>query len=167
MDETKQQEAFVKIIEQHERIVYKVCLFYATNDIPLVDLYQDTICNLWNGFKKFRNECSVTTWMYRVALNTCITNVRKEMRQPSKIPVASLVDYLAEQESCSSDEKLQEMYKLIEQLSNIEKAIVLLYLENRSYQEIAEITGLTVANVASKLKRAKMKLKQMSNLITE
>jgi RNA polymerase sigma-70 factor (ECF subfamily) len=157
------ERAFIEIIRQHERVIYKVCSFYTSDEFPLADLYQEVICNLWAGFTKFRNECSVSTWIYRVAMNTCISGMRKERNRPKhNVPVSTLADSLVKQESMEED--IREMYSLINRLKTIEKTIVLLYLEERSYQEIADITGLSVGNIASKLNRIKEKLKKMSNL---
>ena len=155
------EKAFVVMLRQYERVIYKVCSFYVSDGFPIADLYQEVVCNLWTAFPKFRNESAISTWIYRIALNTCITGVRKDMRRPkSSVSVAMLAESLPAPESM--DENIREMYHLIGQLKTIEKAIVLLYLEEKSYQEIADITGLTVGNVGVKLKRAKDKLKQLS-----
>jgi RNA polymerase sigma-70 factor (ECF subfamily) len=163
MERVELEKAFIAIVRQYERVIYKVCSFYASNESPIADLYQEVVCSLWTAYPKFRNECALSTWIYRIALNTCITGVRKDIRQPkATVPVAMLAESLPETESM--EENIREMYRLIEQLKTIEKAIILLYLEEKTYQEIADITGLTVSNVATKLKRIKEKLKQMSNL---
>ncbi len=150
------------MVRANERIIYKVCSFYVSDEFPISDLYQEVVCNLWTGYQRFRNESKISTWIYRVALNTCISGMRKEMRRPKGSPVSILEESLAEPENMN--EKIKEMYRLIHQLNTIERAIILLYLEEKSYQEIAEITGLTVTNVGTKLKRTREKLKQMSNL---
>ena len=163
MEKVELEKAFIAMVREYERVIYKVCSFYVSDEFPIADLYQDVVCNLWVAFPKFRNECAISTWVYRIALNTCITGVRKDIRRPkSSVPVAMLADSLPAPESM--EENIRELYRLIGQLKTLEKAIVLLYLEEKSYQEIADITGLTVSNVATKLKRAKEKLKQMSNL---
>lgn len=156
------ERAFINMVRENERIIYKICSFYISDDFPLADLYQETICNLWHSYPKFRNESAPSTWIYRIALNTCISGVRKEKRKPKGLPISGLQEALPEPESIS--EQIKEMYKLIYQLKTLERAILLLWLEEKSYQEIAEITGLTVSNVATKLKRSKEKLRQMSNL---
>ena len=153
------EESFVEIIRQHENIIYKVCSVYASPELPMADLYQEAVCNLWVGFPKFRNECAVSTWIYRVTLNTCVSGIRKNNRQPKTDVVANLSELLVAPESMT--ESIREMYRMINCLQTIEKAIVLLYLEEKSYQEISDITGLTVSNVATKLKRAREKLKQL------
>lgn len=150
------------MIQQNERIIYKVCYFYVSEEYPLADLYQEVVCNLWSAYPKFRAESSLSTWIYRVSLNTCISGLRKASRKPQSISVSILYDYITEPEDMG--EQIKELYNLIHQLKTMERAIVLLWLEEKSYQEIADITGLTVSNVATKLKRSKEKLRQMSNL---
>jgi RNA polymerase sigma-70 factor (ECF subfamily) len=163
MDRIEIERAFIKTIQQYERVIYKVCSFYVSDEFPLVDLYQEVICNLWSGYTKFRNESSISTWIYRVAMNTCISCLRKDKKRPKcSVSVTMLAESLVKPEDM--EENIREMYRLINKLQTLEKTIVLLYLEEKPYQEIADITGLTVGNVASKLNRIKDKLKKMSNL---
>ena len=156
------EKAFIEMIQANERVIYKVCSFYTSDEHPLADLYQEIVCNLWTAYPKFRKESSFSTWIYRVALNACISGLRKASRTPKGIPISGLQEALPEPENMS--EQIKEMYRLVHQLKTIERAIVLLWLEEKSYQEIADITGLTVSNVATKLKRSKEKLKEMSNI---
>lgn len=149
---------FLKIVKFNERIIYKVISFYANSDQSSDDLYQEIILNLWKAFPSFRGDSKVSTWIYRIALNTCLTFFRRSKRTPifSEYPVD--IPQLPD----NSDE-IKELYKLINRLGEIEKALVLLYLDEKTYKEIADITGLTVTNVATKLSRIKDKLKQMSS----
>ena len=159
----KMEKTFIDIIKKYERIIYKICYVYTTPELPIPDLYQEVVCNIWAGLAKFRYECSVSTWIYRVAINTCITETRRDIRRPkNSVPVANLSESLLSQDSITED--IREMYRLINQLKTMEKTVVLLYLEEKSYQEIADITGLSLSNVATKLKRSKEKLKKLSNL---
>ena len=161
MDKSEQEKKFIEMIKQNERVIYKVCSFYASDDDPLSDLYQDVVCNLWTAFPKFRGECSISTWIYRIALNTCISNFRKKKRVPQRTPLSDIQDAFIQPDDLTAE--INEMYRLIRQLKNLERAIILLYLEEKSYQEIADITGLSLSNVAVKLKRTKEKLIKMSN----
>lgn len=161
MNTVDQEKEFIELICQNERLIYKVCSFYASDDLPLADLYQESVINLWTAYPKFRRKSSISTWIYRVVLNTCISGLRKEKRVPKGISVTGLNEALPDMKDMT--EEIHEMYRLIHQLKTVEKAIVLLWLEEKSYHEIAEITGLTVSNVATKLKRSKIKLKEMSN----
>lgn len=156
------ENQFVEIVHKYEKVIYKVCSFYVSDDFPLADIYQEVICNLWTAYPKFRNESALSTWIYRIALNTCITGIRKNRQKGQKVPIEGVRESLISKEDMS--EQIQELYKLIYQLKSIERAVILLYLEEKSYQEIADITGLTVANVATRLKRTKEKLKRMSDL---
>lgn len=161
MNKAELEKSFIEMVQQNERIIYKVCTFYVSDEYPLVDLYQEVVYNLWSSYPKFRNESSQSTWIYRIALNTCISGLRKFLRKPPKVSVSIFEDAIAAPEDKTG--QIKEMYNFINQLSKIEKAIVLLWLEEKSYKEIAEITGITVSNVATKLKRAKEKLRKMSN----
>ncbi|MDD2436005.1 MAG: sigma-70 family RNA polymerase sigma factor [Massilibacteroides sp.] len=155
-------DEFVKLIQDNEKIIYKVCSVYVSDETPMADLYQDVVCNLWKSFTGFRRECTVSTWIYRVALNTCISDLRKYMKRPKHVSLSLLSAHLIETNEL--DDAIREMYCLIRRLSSLEKAIVLLYLDEYSYQEIADITGLTPTNVGVRLVRIKEKLKKMSGI---
>ena len=161
MNDSDIEKAFIELIRNNERLIYKVCSMYISDEFPIADLYQEVVYNLWKSLPKFRHECSESTWMYRIALNTCITGMRKELRRPKHVPILELKEKLIEPESM--EENIREMYKLIYQLNTLERAIILLYLEEKTYQKIVDITGLTLSNVAVKLNRIKEKLKRMSN----
>ena len=126
----------------------------------LNDLYQDVVLNLWKAFPKFRRECKISTWIYRIALNTCISFIRKEKNVPEFVTLNREGDWMTE-ENDPLQEMLRQLYRMINQLGQLDKSIILLYLEDKSYDEISEITGLTVTNVATKLSRIKDKLKKM------
>ena len=161
MNHSDIEKSFIEIIRQNERLIYKVCSMYISKEFPIEDLYQEVVYNLWKSFPNFRNECSISTWMYRIALNTCITGMRKELKSPQRIAIVDLNEHLIAPESM--EENIKEMYTLIYNLTTLERAIILLYLEEKTYQEIADITGLTLSNIAVKIKRIKEKLIKMSN----
>lgn len=163
MDKIELEKSFIEMVQQNERVIYKVCSFYISDEYTIADLYQEVVYNLWVAYPKFRYESGYSTWIYRISLNTCISGLRKLLRKPQKITMSSIQDSIPEPENM--EEEIKEMYNLIHQLSSIERAIILLWLEEKSYQEIAGITGLTVCNVATKLKRAKEKLKKLSNYL--
>jgi RNA polymerase sigma-70 factor (ECF subfamily) len=152
---------FIRMIQENERIIYKVCSFYVSEATPMEDLYQECILNLWRSYPKFRNESSYSTWVYKIALNSCISDLRKETRHLRNVPLSLSEEIVFEPDNLEED--IQELYRMIHQLKTLERAIILLWLEEKSYQEIAEITGLSISNVATKLKRIKEKLKTMSN----
>ncbi len=149
---------FLEMIRQNEGIIYKITSFYTDKDHPISDLYQEVVLNLWKAFPSFRGESKYSTWIYRIALNTCVSFFRRSKRDVTYVDITMDIP-----ETVESNEDIQELYKLINRLGKIERALVLLYLDDKSYKEIAEITGLSVTNVATKLSRIKDKLKQMSN----
>ena len=153
------EQEFVALIQTNERIIYKVCYMYTTPNNTLNDLYQEVVLNLWKAFPNFRRECKVSTWVYRIALNTCISFIRKEKNIPEIITLTLENDRTDDEDE--TETMLKQMYKMINQLDQLEKSIVLLYLEDKSYEEISEITGLTLTNVATKLSRIKDKLRKM------
>ena len=162
--ETKELEkAFLDMIEAQKRTIYKVCYIYAKDQDDLYDLFQETVLNLWKAFPRYRGDSALTTWVYRIAMNTCVTFLRRSGNRPQTVPMTAQVASQLEADAETS-EQLKELYKLINQLGKLERALILLWLEERSYQEMADILGISKANVAVKLNRTKEKLKKMSNL---
>lgn len=157
------EQQFVETINQHQGILHKVCRMYCHNDIEREDLFQEMVLQLWKSFPSFRNEAKITTWMYRIALNTAISGLRKK-----KITTTFLDSFsyqIEEKNEPTIEDDLQQLYKAIALLSDIEKSIVLLYLEDKPYDEIAEITGITANYVAVKMNRIKEKLRTMIKII--
>ena len=157
--ETKQLEKdFLDMIAAHERIIYKVCYVYANDRDDLNDLFQEVALNLWKSFPHYRGDSKLTTWVYRITMNTCITYLRQSYTEPLTIPLTTdIAERFADQEEKA--EQLRELY----QLGKLERALILLWLDERSYQEMADILGISKANIAVKLHRVKEKLKKMSN----
>lgn len=151
------EQEFLKVIKAHNAIIYKVASFYVDKDNVLDDLYQEVVLNLWRAFPNFRRESSYATWIYRIALNTCITFFRKSSRRPQ------FVELSPEMKAYSDDAPLykRELYELIDKLDKLERALILLYLEDRPRKEIAEILGISATNVSTKINRIKEKLKRM------
>jgi len=166
MDETRMkkdlEQEFTACIKEYERVIYKVCYLYTTKSATLNDLYQEAVLNIWRAFPKFRGECKISTWIYRITLNTCISFIRKEKNIPDIVSLTQEAEWLTEEED-SFREMLAELYRLINNLGQLDKSIILLYLEEKDYAEIAEITGLTVTNVATKLSRIKDKMRKMTH----
>ena len=159
--EPGQHGEFVELIHEHQGILHRVCWIYALDTADRQDLFQDMVMQLWRSFASFRGESSFSTWMYRVALNTALMHRRKNSRT---IQLESSVD----EEVASSrpgDAQLEEdvelLYRSIQELPQLDRAIILLYLEQRGYDEIAEITGLTRTNVSVRIVRAKDRLREL------
>lgn len=155
---------FVQLVEKQQGAIYKVCFVYASDSEQIKDLYQEVILNLWTAFPRFRGDCKETTWVYRIAMNTCITSLRKSSTRPATVPLPIRMDPSTEAEE--EDEhryRLKLLYQQINRLEKMERALILLWLEEKSYQEIAEILGLSISNVGVKLTRVKEKIKTMLN----
>lgn len=160
---TKQIENdFLQLITAQKRVIYKVCYVYANDQDELNDLFQEVVLNLWKSFPRYRGDSQLSTWVYRISMNTCITFLRRSSTRPSTIPItADVIGQLADEEG--KENQLKELYTLINQLGKMERALILLWLEERSYQEMADILGITKTNVGVKLNRVKEKLIKMSN----
>lgn len=162
MDTKELEKEFLEMFATQKRTIYKVCYIYANDQDNLNDLFQETVLNLWKSFPRYRGDSNITTWVYRIAMNTCITFLRRSNNRPQTIPMtANMANMMADDDETAG--MLQELYKLINQLGKLERALILLWLEERSYQEIADILGISKNNVAVKLNRVKEKLRKMSN----
>lgn len=160
------EQEFVKIIQKNQGIIHKVCNVYCDTEDDRNDLFQEIVAQLWKSFPSFRRESKVSTWMYRVALNTAITSFKKNKRRPDQNRL-TYENFQIEEEKydTETEENIKVLHKAIAQLTGIEKSIVLLYLENKKYEEIAEITGITQNYVRVKMNRVKKKLKKL--MVTE
>ena len=156
----KTENEFIELINPYQSIIFKVCSIYANDKDELCDLFQESLIALWVAYPAYRSECKLSTWIYRISLNTCISDLRKK----SKIQLVPLHTDLNVYEDCERNQQLQEMYSLIRKLNKLERAIILLWLDDRSYEEIASILQLSKSNVSVRLCRIKEKLKQMSNI---
>lgn len=161
MDKQELERNFIAFVEQHKLIIYKVCYVYATDKENLNDLYQEVVINLWKAYPRFRGECRPSTWVYRIGLNTCLSFIRKSKSRPEIVPITVNLEAFVDEEDKTA--LLHELYRMINCLSQQERALILLWLEERSHQEIADIIGISRNNVAVRLNRIREKLKVMSN----
>ncbi|MEL1255668.1 RNA polymerase sigma factor [Flavobacterium sp. DGU38] len=156
----KEQE-FLKRIENHKGILYKVSKMYMDNYDDQQDLFQEIVCQLWKSYDTFRNESQFSTWMYRVAVNTAIVFLRKEKRKVDKYEIASENIKDDEGDSHIKESQLDHFYKAVQKLEKIDKAIIFYQLEGFSHKEIGENLGISEGNARVKLNRAKEKLKEI------
>lgn len=167
MQEASSQPAFVALVHEHRALLHKICNLYCTSVHDRQDLFQEIIVQLWRSYPRFRGEAKFSTWLYRIALNTAISDLRRQRRRvkatdPAHLP-AELQDiqYAKEQE-----EQLQQLYAAIGQLTEVEKALVMLYLEDKSYEEMEEILGINQNNLRVKMNRIKEKLRKLTKATT-
>lgn len=155
-EQTEKERQFMDMIERNGSIISRVCYVYSQGRDHFNDLYQETLANLWQGFGRFRGESAESTWIYRVTLNTCITYYRRNSRHYGALPLDAL--YNVAEEVSTRNEDIKELYRLISCLGKLDRAIIMLWLDEKSYDEIAEITGLTRANIATRIHRIKNRL---------
>lgn len=149
---------FATLIKQHSRIINKVCYFYATEKLPFEDLRQEIFVNIWLGLKQFRGDSKISTWIYRVAVNSALMALRSSKPGIETVSLDFALPDVSSELDDAQKENLQTMYMLINRLEAIEKAIILLWLDEYSYDEIADTLGLKRNTVAVKIHRIKDKL---------
>lgn len=154
------EQAFIQLLNQHQKILHKVCNLYLHGQTDKEDLFQEITLQAWKAYTQFRGEAKFSTWLYRVALNTAITYFRKDKKQAFIASVADLPEMAHSIERDPIEEKSKAMYAAIANLSKIDKAIVMLYLEDYSYAEISDVIGITANNIAVKMNRIKVKLRE-------
>ena len=154
------ETAFAQMVREHKSTIYTVCFMFSKDSDEVNDLFQEVLINLWKGFESFEGKSKIDTWIWRVSFNTCITQERKKKRS-SSIPLSMEIDLFNDKDE--DTRQVQMLYDRIHQLKPFDRAIVLLWLENMSYEEIAAIVGITVKNVSVRLYRIKEELKKMSN----
>jgi RNA polymerase sigma-70 factor (ECF subfamily) len=155
------EQDFLNMIEEHQNIIYKICHIYRDTKEDQEDLFQDIVLQLLKAYPGFRNESKVSSWMYRIALNTAIAAFRK-----NKVPLdfkATIPEALHPIDSEPVSENQDKMFRALRTLSPTEKAVIALYLEDLSYGEIAEITGISENYVGVKINRIKTKLRKILN----
>jgi len=153
------KEDFLRNITQNQGIIHKVTRIYCDDEDDRKDLFQEILIQLWKSYDKFREQSKFSTWMYRVAINTAITNFKRGKKSRKKSEIGKDLYQLADEPyDEEKEEHLKLLHEAINQLTGIEKSITLLYLEDKAYEEISEITGISQNYVRVKMNRIKKKL---------
>ena len=155
----KPDKVFERIIEAHKASIYSVCYMYAANKIEADDIFQEILINLWKGLKSFRGESELKSWVYRISLNTCISYQRKKRVKTEPLDIAPEI-FTTDSPAGRQTEQLR---RRITRLDPMDRAIVLLWLEDMAYEEIGAIVGMSAKNVGVRLIRIKEKLKKQRN----
>lgn len=154
--DTRLQKEFLTQVNEHQNIIHKICFVYSRNIVDKEDLYQEIVLQLWKSYQSFKGKSAFSTWMYRVALNTAISMTKKFWFFAD---TGGLPDIAIQNEQLTDlSEEIKLLYKAISGLDKVEKGIILLWLENKSYREIAETIGISEKNVSVKIVRIKDKL---------
>ena len=157
----EKEKAFSDIVKRYKNTIFTVCYLFSNNQEEVNDLFQETLINLWQGFDSFQGKCDVKTWIWRVSLNTCLTFERKKKRSVETVPLNMDINLFTDTDD--DTRQIQQLYHRINKLGVVDRAIILLWLENMSYEEIGQIIGISAKNVSVKLVRIKEQLKKMSN----
>ena len=150
MKSTNEKE-FVTLIEEHQNLIHKICRLYTKSNTEHKDLFQEITIQLWKAYPKFRGDSKFSTWMYRVGINTAITLYRKSKRRIQSLSFEEVAYKVPQNEfyDDTEDQQIKGIYQAIKQLNDIEKAVVFLYLEDKSYKEISNTIGITVSTLAA------------------
>ena len=158
---TTLEKQFAQTVAEHKSTIYTVCYMFSKDVDEVNDLFQEVLVNLWKGFEGFQHRSDIKSWLYRVSLNTCISLERKKRRSP----VERLnMDINLFEDRDEDTKQVDRLHKRISKLQPFDRAIVLLWLENLSYEEIGLIVGISAKNVSVRLYRIKEQLKNMSNI---
>lgn len=162
-----ERDKFISVIKDHKNLIFKICYSYCKNPENRKDLQQEILMQLWSSFSKFDGHVKISTWIYKIALNTAIFYYRNDCKHnDKKVTIDASIISLSNFESDGSeiDENIIMLNQFIERLNEMDKALILLYLDDNKYKDIADILGISESNVATKINRIKKNLKvQFSN----
>ena len=163
MQKGEAEKQFEQYISEYELLLHKVCHLYANTAADRQDLFQEIVIQLWTAFPSFKGNSKFSTWLYRIALNTAITGLRRKKDfiisyEPASLPADISDEHFGRDE----EDRLSQFYAAIGLLSQVEKAIVMLYMEDRSYEEMENILGISQGNLRVKMSRVKEKLRQLT-----
>lgn len=150
---------FLKTIKEHKGMIYKLVNIYAEKNNDQQDLYQEIVYQLWKSFKTFKGNSKISTWIYRIALNTSLAHIKLKKKYIGNVSIENLEIQIEDKTDANIESKILKMYQQIRTLNEMDKAIIFLFLEGKNYEEIAAITGFTVTNVGTRLNRIKQNLK--------
>lgn len=166
MESNGLEKEFIELINNNRALLFKVCNLYCADPESRKDLFQEIVLQLWKSYPGFRKQAAGSTWMYRVALNTAISNFRNESRKPENTSLTLSALEIPDMDATDDLENKSALHLSIKRLTEIEKAIVLLYLDEKSYAEISEIIGISNSNVGVRINRIKNKLSKILKATT-
>lgn len=152
------EEQFTHLVREHKSTIYTVCYMFSHDEDEVNDLFQETLINMWKGIDSFREESKISTWIYRVALNTCLLQERKKKKEVQKVPLTMNVNFFNDEDANST--QVRQLHQRISKLGLVDRAIVMMWLEGMSYDEIGAVMGISAKNVGVKLFRIKEQLKK-------
>jgi len=164
LQDNTQETTFLQLVKEHQKMIHKICNLYGHTPHEREDLFQEIVVQLWKGYPGFRGDAKFSTWLYRVALNTAISGLRKKEKYIAYVDPSILPTTLQDLNDTNTEqEQLHQLYEAIRKLGEIDRAVIMLYLEDRSYEEMEEILGITQNNLRVKMNRIKEKLRKLTN----
>ena len=156
------QHEFIQLVNDNRALIFKVCNLYCNDTESRKDLFQEVVLQLWKSFPGFRKDSANSTWIYKVTLNTAISNYRKEAKKPARQPLSVFEFDIPDMSGGTDDKENRSTLRMaIQRLTEIEKAIIMLYMDEKSYDQISEIIGISNSNVGVRLNRIKSKLSKL------
>ena len=152
-------EFFTRLVKEHKSTIYTVCYMFSHDEEEVNDLFQETLINMWKGIDSFREESKISTWIYRVVLNTCLLQERKKKKEAKKVPLTMNVNFF--EDSDANSVQVRQLHQRIGRLGLVDRALVMMWLEGMSYDEIGAVMGISPQNVGVKLFRIKEQLKKL------
>jgi len=159
------EDQFSKLLEEHKGIIYTIANSYCRNVEDRKDLIQEIVLQIWKSYDRYDERFKLSTWIYRIALNVAISAYRREQRRTERISPLDEIIIEPATETEKPDPRVATLYQIIDQLDEMNRALMILYLSDNSYREIAAILGITETNVATKINRLKLRLKEQFNEI--
>ncbi|SHO64287.1 RNA polymerase sigma factor [Algoriphagus zhangzhouensis] len=156
----KREDEFIQLIQENQGLIYKIATIYTRDREEQEDLCQEIVYQTWKSFDQFKKASKPSTWLYRVGMNTAITNLNRSKKQVTAVPMEGLELNLMDEVDSQKEEQIKLMYSEIRKLGLLDRGIVFLYLEGKNHEEIAEIVGISVSNVGTRLSRIKEKLRK-------
>ena len=157
----QKEDHFARLVRENKSTIYTVCYMFSHDEEEVNDLFQETLINMWKGIDSFREESKISTWIYRVALNTCLLQERKKKKEVKKVPLTMDVNFFEDNDANSM--QVRQLHQRIGRLGLVDRALVMLWLEGMSYDEIGAVMGISAQNVGVKLFRIKEQLKKVKS----
>lgn len=157
----KREEYFTQLVRENKSTIYTVCYMFSQDEEEVNDLFQETLINMWKGIDSFREESKISTWIYRVALNTCLLQERKKKKEVKKVPLTMDVNFFQDEDANAAQVRM--LHQRIGKLGLVDRALVMMWLEGMSYDEIGTVMGISAQNVGVKLYRIKEQLKHVEH----
>jgi RNA polymerase sigma factor (sigma-70 family) len=167
LDKTRVDGEFLALLNQYRGAIERVSRMYTSSGIEREELVQEVVYQLWRAFPSCRNESAPLTWVYRIAINTAVTGLRRRARQPAHVPLDAAVSVQSSPTSTTSDSRMELLYRVIRRLGPVDRALIMCYLDDLSYREIGAVLGLSETNVGARLSRTKTRLQELARSVEQ